>query len=112
MAERRQARARATTDGQADGHDLTAAEAARQGRRQISELTGKEPEDVNGVEPLEDGWLVTVDVLEDRRIPSSTDLLSSYELEIGLDGELMSYRRVRRYTRGREESYRDDRNRS
>lgn len=109
MAERRQARA--TTDGRADGHELTAAEAARQGRTQISELTGKEPEGVSGVEPLDDGWLVTVDVLDDRRIPSSTDLISSYELEIGLDGELMSYRRVRRYTRGREESYRDSRDR-
>jgi hypothetical protein len=42
-----------------------------------------------------------VDVVEDRRIPSSTDMLSTYEAEIDGDGELLSYRRVRRYPRGR-----------
>jgi hypothetical protein len=54
-----------------------------------------------GVEPTQDGWLVTVDVVEDHRIPSSTDILASYEIELGPDGELVSYRRVRRYSRGR-----------
>lgn len=102
MAERRQPRARST-----DEHELTAAEAGRQALRQIAELTGKEAEGVSGVEPLDDGWLVTVETLDDRRIPSTTDLLSSYETELGLDGELVSYRRIRRYARGREESYRD-----
>ncbi len=49
------------------------------------------------VQRSQDGWLVTVDVVEDRRIPSSTDILSTYETEIDGDGELLSYRRVRRY---------------
>lgn len=101
MAERRRttggARQQAT-----DEPALTAATAGRQGMAQLAELIGKEPEGVTGVEPLDDeGWLVTVEVLEDRRIPSSTDLLSTYETEIGPDGELVSYRRVRRYSRGR-----------
>jgi hypothetical protein len=42
-----------------------------------------------------------VEVVEDRRIPSSTDILSTYETEIADDGELLSYQRVRRYSRGR-----------
>ena len=105
MAEGRRDHARAA-DGRAARHELTAAEAARHGLHQITELTGKEPEGANGVEPLDDGWLVTVDVLDDRRIPSSADLLSTYEVEIGLDGELLSYHRVRRYARGREDIYR------
>jgi hypothetical protein len=98
MAERRQGGARAPT---ARAHELTAAEAARHGLARVAELTGKEPEGVSGVEPLEDGWLVTVEILEDRRIPSTTDLLSTYETEIGVDGELLACRRVRRYSRGR-----------
>lgn len=105
MAEGRRDVARAA-DRRAGRHELTAVEAARHGLRQITELTGKEPEGVNGVEPLDDGWLVTVDVLDDRRIPSSADLLSTYEIEIGLDSELLSYRRVRRYARGRGDTYR------
>jgi hypothetical protein len=81
--------------------DLTAAEAGREGLEQIADLTGKEPEGVTGVERTDDGWLVTVEVVEDRRIPSSTDVLASYETHIGPDGDLGSYRRIRRYTRGR-----------
>ena len=82
--------------------ELTAAEAGQYGLRQIAELTGKDPEGVIGVEPAEDdGWLVTVEVIEDRRIPSGTDVLAAYETDIGLDGELLSYRRLRRYSRGR-----------
>jgi hypothetical protein len=80
---------------------MSAAEAGREGLEQIIELTGKDPEGVSGVTRSEDGWLVMVDVIEDRRIPSSTDLLATYEAELDNDGELLSYRRVRRYSRGR-----------
>ncbi len=79
---------------------LTAATAARAAQRQIAELTGKHTEGVTGVESADDGWLVGVEVVEDRRIPSSTDILATYQTGIGTDGELLSYRRVRRYTRG------------
>lgn len=81
--------------------ELTAAQAGRHGLEQIAELTGKEPEGITGVARDEDGWQVTVEVVEDRRIPSSSDILASYETRIGPDGELDSYRRIRRYSRGR-----------
>ena len=80
---------------------LTAAEAAQRGLREIAELTGKETEGVTGVEPAEDGWIVGVEVVEDRRVPSSADLLATYQTELDMSGELLSYRRVRRYPRGR-----------
>jgi hypothetical protein len=80
---------------------LSAARAGQAGLRQIIELTGKDPEGVSGVEPSDDGWRVTVDVVEDRRIPSTTDLLATYRVELDPDGELLSYQRVRRYSRGR-----------
>ena len=81
------------------GAEITVAEAGRTGLQQIAELTGKQPESVTGVEPTEDGWLVTVEVIEDSRIPSSTDILATYQIEMSLDGELLSYRRERRYAR-------------
>ena len=99
MAERRPVRDRESVEE--DQPRLSAAQAGQYGLRQIAELTGKDPEGITGVEPTEDGWVVTIDVIEDHRIPSSSDLLSTYETEIGPDGELVAYRRVRRYTRGR-----------
>jgi hypothetical protein len=80
--------------------DMSAAQAGRQGLEQIAELTGKEPEGVTGVERADDGWVVTVEVIEDRRVPSSTDVLAMYETSLDADGELESYRRIRRYSRG------------
>jgi Gas vesicle synthesis protein GvpO len=83
--------------GQADG--LPAAAAAEAGLRQIAALTGKHAEGVTGVEPTEDGWLISVEVLEDRRVPSSGDILALYEAELDPDGSLLAYRRARRYSR-------------
>jgi hypothetical protein len=83
---------------------LSAAQAARAGLEQIAQLTGKRPEGVTAVEPGDDGWIVGVEVVEDPRIPSSADILAVYETEFDLSGELLAYRRVRRYARGRGDS--------
>ncbi|GAA5068361.1 hypothetical protein HNP84_008363 [Thermocatellispora tengchongensis] len=84
--------------------ELTAADAGGAGSRHIAGLTGKEVEGVTLVQPTETGWLVGVEVTEDRRIPSSGDILALYEAELDLDGELVSYRRVRRYKRSSAEA--------
>ena len=68
--------------------------------RQLIELAGKQPEGVTGLQRTEDGWTVQVEVLEVRRVPDTTDVLSSYEVEMDTDGDLLGYRRLRRYVRG------------
>lgn len=67
---------------------------------QLIELAGKQPEGVTGLQRTEDGWTVQVEVLEVRRVPDTTDVLSSYEVEMDTDGDLLGYRRLRRYVRG------------
>lgn len=79
---------------------LTAVSAAQEGLRVISEVTGKKAEGVTSVEPTDDGWAVEVEVIEDSRIPSSTDVIGLYEVEVDADGSLRSYRRTQRYSRG------------
>jgi len=91
-------------DAPRHGSSFTARQAARAASRQIIELTDKQPESITGVERNEEGWTVSIEVVEDRRIPSSADILATYETRIDEDGELMSYRRVRRYSRGRGDS--------
>jgi hypothetical protein len=83
---------------------MTAGEAAKAALRAIAELTAKQPEGVTEVERTEDGWTVGIELVEDQRIPSSSDVLAIYETTIDADGELLSYRRIRRYARGRGDS--------
>lgn len=78
-----------------------AAAAARAGLDGIIALTGKQAESVTAVEPAGEGWLIAVEVIEDQRVPSSADILATYEAELDGDGTLLAYRRTRRYARGR-----------
>jgi len=70
------------------------------GMRHVADLTEKEVEGATSVQPVEDGWLVDVEVVEDRRIPSSGDILSLFEAKLDAEGNLVSCRRKRRYRRG------------
>jgi hypothetical protein len=98
---------RATPEDSDDVYDddeqpppLTAGEAAAAALEHLVELTSKEPQGATSVEPADHGWTVEIEVLEDRRIPSSADMLALYEVEIDLDGNLLAYRRTKRYGRG------------
>lgn len=82
------------------GAELSARDGAAAALKTIGELTGKQTVGVASLEPTDTGWLVGVEVVEERRVPSSGDVLALYETEIGLDGDLLSYRRARRYLRG------------
>ncbi|MET7850572.1 gas vesicle protein [Streptomyces avermitilis] len=77
-----------------------AGDAARAAGRSLEGLIGHPTEGVSAVRRVDDGWCVVVDVLELARIPDTTSLLASYEVQLDQDGELMEYRRVRRYRRG------------
>lgn len=79
---------------------LPAPEIAQVALRDITKLTGRQPLGATSVMPSDDGWTVEVEVVEDRRIPSSADILALYEVVLDLDGQLLSYRRTRRYMRG------------
>ena len=77
-----------------------AAQVARSAAQQLLELTGKQAEGVTGLSRSDDGWTVQVEVVEVRRIPDTTDVLALYEVSVDEDGELESYKRLRRYARG------------
>ncbi|MFI6629504.1 gas vesicle protein GvpO [Nonomuraea fuscirosea] len=85
------------------GGELTAVTAGGVGQRQIAELTTKHVEGVTSVAPADGGWVVDVEVVEDRRIPSSGDILALYQVQIDKEGSLLSYRRIRRYKRSNAE---------
>jgi Gas vesicle synthesis protein GvpO len=75
---------------------MDAAEAARQ----IETLVGMKVDSVSAVNRTEAGWEVVVDVIELSRIPASTDLIAAYHVTLDGEGNLESYARGTRYTRG------------
>ncbi len=76
-----------------------AGKAMRTARDQLQELLGKAVESASALERTQNGWVATLEVLELSRIPETTDVLASYELELDEKLGLRSYRQVRRYTR-------------
>jgi hypothetical protein len=85
--------------GDSNGRRLAAVDVIRSAGRQFREIAGMEPQSVTALEAREDGWMVEFEVTELERIPPSTSVLASYQLELSSGGEVRSYRRVRRYQR-------------
>lgn len=86
-----------------NGHSPTmlARDVVRCAGEHIADVTGAEPGIGTSVLPTDEGgWIVEVEVVEDRRIPSSADMLALYEVELTSDGELLAYKRIERYMRG------------
>ena len=109
---RRATRSTHSSDGSADGHrpsarasaaknspSLTPVQIARAGAQQLSELTGRTSDTVSGMERTDNGWLVQVEVVELERIPDSTSVMASYQVELDAEGTMLSYRRSHRYYR-------------
>jgi hypothetical protein len=83
------------------GGELRASDAARSAMAQILALTGRKPSGVTSLRLGDDGWVAEVEVVEDRRIPSSEDMLAIYRIELDDDGEPLGYERLSQYRRGR-----------
>jgi Gas vesicle synthesis protein GvpO len=76
------------------------AELAQRAREELAAITGLKAEGVTSLQQEDDGtWTVTVELLELSRVPETDDMLGSYEVELNEDGEMLGYRRVRRYAR-------------
>ena len=90
-------------DGRRSGRSksgLTGRQAVREAREQLFELIGRPVEQVLAIERDDDGdWQVLVQVVELERIPNSTDVLGAYRVNLDEDGEVVGYRRIRRYVR-------------
>ena len=85
----------------AGAEELT--ELAGQARELLRSVRGVEAESVSGVERTRNGWKVTLEVVELRRIPESTDILASYEVELDGDHGFIGFERGRRYHRAQAE---------
>jgi hypothetical protein len=79
---------------------LSGREVIQRVRGELPELLGHPVDAVLGLTPDDGkGWNVTVQVVELSRIPHSTDVLGAYEVTLDGRGEILSYKRRRRYYR-------------
>ena len=92
-----------STNSDGKGDRLSARDLTIAARETIEELTGYPPESVSGLQWDGETWLVTVDVCELERIPSTTDLLATYVVQLDDGGGLLGYKRTRRFQRSQAE---------
>lgn len=100
MAERERRTSGAGTSRRTREREPGPEQAAGHACDRLAALITHPTEGVSAVRRTEDGWRVSVDVLEVARIPDTTSLLATYEVDIDERGELREYRRIRRYRRG------------
>jgi hypothetical protein len=74
-------------------------EIALRAKEHLTLLTGLQADTVSSLIRDEQGWHVTADLIELKRIPESTDMLGTYEVLLDDLGNLISYERTRRYLR-------------
>jgi len=79
---------------------ITGPQIAQRAKKQLVQLTGLPPDTVAALTKDEEGWHVTVILLEMKRIPESGDVLATYQTLLDDEGNLVSYQRTRRYYRG------------
>ncbi|HWE57549.1 MAG TPA: gas vesicle protein GvpO [Acidimicrobiales bacterium] len=68
-------------------------------RQELRMLTGHEVDSVSAVRAEEDGWHITFEVVELKRVPESTSVLGTYETLADDDGAVIEFARSRRYYR-------------
>ena len=73
---------------------------ARVAKLELAQVTGLQPLTVSGLTKDEQGWRVSVDMIELKRLPDATDVLATYEVVLDDEGNLLNYQRIRRYLRG------------
>ena len=76
---------------------------ARRAMDTLADRVGCPAEGITGIRRNDGGWIVEVEVLEVERVPETSDVLATYEVEIDNGGEIIEFHRLRRYLRNQTE---------
>jgi hypothetical protein len=72
---------------------LTATQAIKQAKKQLSELIDRKTSCALGVSKDEEGWHVSLEMLERKAIPEHMDLLAQYDVLLDEDGNIVKFER-------------------
>ena len=79
---------------------MDAQEVITKARGHIATMGKKSDEGVNNLSKREDGWTVSIEVVERKGIPDTMDILGLYEMILNDEGDLMSLERKKLRKRG------------
>ena len=81
-------------------------ELAKRAKEQLARVSGFVPVAVVGSYRDEEGWHVTVDMLELERVPKATDIIGTYVAVLDERGDLVKFEKKRSHLRG--EAYEEE----
>jgi hypothetical protein len=61
--------------------------------QQLPFILGMEASRVVAAAKSEDGWHITIELIERKAVPDTQDLIGTYEVSLDEEGELLSYER-------------------
>lgn len=99
MAESKSSKSKKRSSSGSRNSGPSTREIAESAVEQVHDLIGRPVESITGVERDGNEWIVTLEVLELERVPTTTDMLGKYEVTLDKDGELIGTQRTRRYPR-------------
>lgn len=74
---------------------LAIPELVTKAREELSKITGLELSSVLSATKTEEGWVVSVELVEKYSIPDQMDILAVYEARMDNDGNLLQFNRKR-----------------
>jgi len=74
---------------------MKTSEVIKVAEKELAALTRLEPTGVKGVSKDEEGWHVTVEMIEKKSIPDGMDLLALYEVILDEEGFVLKFERGR-----------------
>ncbi|MEO0761211.1 MAG: gas vesicle protein GvpO [Pseudomonadota bacterium] len=75
---------------------VTLSEAVIAARRELSAMTGLAVDQVSGCDATEEGWRITVDLLETKARIGRNDLIATFVAEIDASGSMTGFSRAAR----------------
>jgi len=79
---------------------------AERAKEQLAEVTGFNPVAAVGGFKDDEGWHLSVDMLEMARLPESTDIIGTYVVILDPEGNMIKFEKKRARLRG--ESYEEE----
>ncbi len=67
-------------------------EIVERAKQVLDDLGGMTVDRVTGLEADDEGWRITLEVVETRRIPNTADIIARYEVLLSRGGRFRSYR--------------------